>query len=73
MTWQAVALISTLALLAVTAYAVWSLSSLERAKGQRDSLRLEMEAGAVKTFAGAIEAMQNEVKNLRLRVNSGKL
>lgn len=51
-------------------YALWSKRDLERAKGVRDSLRLEMESGAVKTFAGDIAELKTKLEGTKVRVTN---
>ena len=68
MTWPLVGLVGVVLAAAVAGYALWAWASLQRARGLRDSLRLDMEQGAVKSFAGTIEQHAEALKKIQLRL-----
>ena len=68
MTWPVVGLVAVVLTAIVAWYALWAWMGLARARGLRDALRLEMEQGAVKSFAGTLEQQAETLRKLQLRM-----
>lgn len=73
MSWEVTALVAVVLAAIIVAYRTWAHIDLARAQDKRAGLRLELEDGVVKTFAKAIEELQEKQKSTQAQVNSAVL